>query len=64
MPRKINMKNEGRAERAQIAVDLQEEGGDTGIVDLLANLRHLCDREGLDFAELDSMAYAHYIAEM
>ena len=61
---KIKPKNEGRAERAQIAVDLQEEGGDTGIVDLLANLRHLCDREGLNFAELDSMAYAHYIAEM
>lgn len=63
MPRKINMKNDERACRAQMAVDLGEEGGDSAIVDLLANLRHLCDREGLDFAELDSMAYIHYITE-
>lgn len=63
MDRKMKQKNQDRAERAQQAVDLQEEGGDTGIVDLLANLRHLCDREGLDFAKLDRMAYAHYVLE-
>jgi hypothetical protein len=33
-------------------------------VDLLANLRHFCDVEGLDFAELDRAAYRHYSAEV
>lgn len=56
--------NQERAERAQMAVDMQEEGGEPGIVDLLANLRHLCDREGLDFSNLDRMAYQHYIEEV
>ncbi len=35
-----------------------------GIADLLADLRHLCDALGLDFAELDSRAYDHYICEL
>lgn len=63
MPRQ-KAKNQERATRAQMAVDLQEEGGDAGIIDLLANLRHLCDREGLDFDELDHMAYTHYASEL
>lgn len=37
---------------------------DEGIIDLLADLRHLCDAEGLDFAELDRMAHDHYKVEL
>lgn len=33
------------------------------IIDALANLRHLCDALGLDFAELDHLGYNHYADE-
>jgi len=36
---------------------------DTAIVDMLADLRHLCDLEELDFSAIDSRAYAHYAEE-
>ncbi len=36
------------------------EDSKTEIVDLLADLRYLCDIRGLDFAALDEMAYDHY----
>ena len=34
------------------------------VTDALADLRHLCDRRGYDFAELDRTAYSHYIEEI
>ncbi len=34
------------------------------ITDLLANIRHLCDMKGLDFALLDGDAYEHYTQEV
>jgi hypothetical protein len=34
------------------------------LTDLLADARHWCDRNGEDFAELDRIAYQHYIAEL
>jgi len=33
------------------------------IIDLLTDLRHLCDRHDLCFAGLDRIAYAHYATE-
>jgi hypothetical protein len=33
------------------------------LVDLLADLRHYCDRAGLDFAACDRAAYCHYCEE-
>lgn len=41
--------------------------GDTvadNLVDLLADARHWCDRNGQDFAELDRLAYDHYVSEL
>jgi hypothetical protein len=35
----------------------------TDVSDLLANLRHLCDQERLDYAELDTDAYDHYAVD-
>jgi hypothetical protein len=34
------------------------------IVDLLADIRHYCDRECLDFADLDHCAHRHYRKEL
>lgn len=33
------------------------------ITDMLTDLRHLCDAEGLSFADLDRMAYGLYVPE-
>ena len=53
------------AKRALIAAYNEENEPDTCIVDLLADLRHLCDALGyLDFADLDKQAYAHYAHEV
>ncbi|MBE7506221.1 MAG: hypothetical protein HS101_08030 [Planctomycetia bacterium] len=41
--------------------------GDTdadNLVDLLADARHWSDRNGQDFAELDRLAYDHYLSEL
>jgi hypothetical protein len=35
-------------------------GAEEDIAFLLGNLRHLCDREGFDFAKLDKSAYLYY----
>lgn len=45
----------------QITVDPIEV--EFNILDALANLRHLCDALGLDFANLDRVAYRHYADE-
>lgn len=38
--------------------------GREGLIDLLTDARHWCDRHGESFAELDRIAYQHYIAEL
>ena len=37
--------------------------GETVLTDLLADLRHLCDRLRLDFATLDRLASLNYVNE-
>lgn len=34
------------------------------IIDTLADIRHLCDLKGLNFGDLDRIAYRHYCAEI
>lgn len=34
-----------------------------GIIDLLTDARHWCDRHGESFAALDRIAYQHYLTE-
>jgi hypothetical protein len=34
------------------------------VVDMLTDLRHLCDGQGLDFGECDRIAYQNYLPEM
>ena len=55
--------NKARAKRTERRLPSPEEPMDWRIVDLLANMRHLCDQYDLDFAELDRRAYQHYRAE-
>ncbi len=33
------------------------------VADALADIRHLCDERGFNLAELDRIAYQHYVAE-
>jgi hypothetical protein len=40
------------------------DSGREGLIDLLTDARHWCDRHGEDFAALDRMAYQHYLAEL
>lgn len=35
-----------------------------GLIDLLTDARHWCDRHGESFAVLDRLAYQHYIHEL
>lgn len=38
-------------------------GLECGVVDILTDLRHYCDKHGLDFAEACDDSYSHYIEE-
>ena len=38
-------------------------GARCNVTDMLTDLRHLCDVNGWDFADLDRQAYEHYIGE-
>jgi len=38
-------------------------GARCNVIDMLPDLRHLCDAEGWDFADLDRQAYQHYIGD-
>lgn len=42
---------------------LDAAGVETTIVDLLAHIKHLCDRENIEFSEVDRIATMHYEAE-
>ena len=58
--------NNSRADRAEIAATFYGDKQDdlsTNIGDLLASIRHLCDRETLDFDQLSATAEIHHIAE-
>jgi hypothetical protein len=53
------------ARRCQLTLQHYNDERDTkaNLIDLLADARHWCDRNGLNFAELDRVAYQHYAAE-
>jgi hypothetical protein len=63
--------NEWRAEAAEVALRSFEEFGyepnteddETILGDLLCDVRHFCDREGLDFDMLIERSRMHYTAE-
>ena len=40
-----------------------DNGPEQDVAEILADLRHYCDRHGLDYAERDRAAYGFYLAE-
>ena len=54
--------NASRANRAFKAMSAQDYEGN--VCDLLADLHHYCDINGLDFAEEDRRARGHYLEEL
>ena len=40
-----------------------DNGPEQAVTEILADLRHFCDRHGLDYAERDRAAYGFYLAE-
>lgn len=57
--------NADRALRCNNALTAYNDEYDphANLIDLLADARHWCDRQGQNFAELDRTAYQHYLAE-
>ena len=55
-----------RAKQALSGVPTSDPARDTeaALVDLLVDLRHLCDSLGLGFAECDRVAHALYVEEL
>lgn len=60
--------NESRADQLEHALAIvsdcngedEDQGVFTDLSDLLAHVRHFCDRAGIDFGEVDSHAYRAY----
>lgn len=60
------LNNEDRAERAfnQVTRYSGDNDIETDVQDILVDLRHLCDREGIDFHRKLDMSYTHYSEEL
>lgn len=54
-----------RVKRALLASSSKAElNPGLAIADMLSDLRHLCDRLGLDFAQIDRQAHGYYRSEL
>lgn len=49
--------------RAIIKERYEIEDKRASVTDILADLRHYCDKNKLDFADCDRIAYGHYTEE-
>lgn len=59
-------RNIARSRRAQSALTVSgywDEGDSSAVVDILSDLRHLCERHGFDFADCLRVSGDHYAAE-
>lgn len=59
----MNLTIRHRADRAEKAINSYDEGGKTGLVDLLADLMHFCHLEGIDFDSAMETATMHFDCE-
>ncbi|GIW86361.1 MAG: hypothetical protein KatS3mg108_0685 [Isosphaeraceae bacterium] len=59
-------KNDRRAMRIDHVLTWCKDWGSKreGLIDLLTDARHWCDRHGEDLAGLDRLAHEHYLAEL
>lgn len=62
--KKQNATRAKRAARALASVKAYAPGTRDGLVDLLTDLMHYADREGLDFEHAASIATTHHAAEI
>lgn len=66
--RQIKRSSFYREIRKAVHKQAKQQGGDihdsTGVVDLLANVMHICDESDLDFADCERQARNHYLAEL
>jgi hypothetical protein len=64
MPKKFT-KNDRRALRVERVLTWRKDWdrGREGLIDLLTDARHWCDRHDESFADLDRIARQHYLAE-
>jgi hypothetical protein len=54
-----------RVERCEAALArYSDDNGFTSLIDFLADARHWCDANDQDYADLDRIAYQHYLAEI
>src|SRR4051794_20270510 len=62
----IQIKSSRLYKKLKRIIDNDDSLEDSGcaVSDILADLRHICDEKGFDFAELDRVGYAHYRAEI
>ena len=62
------MNNQDRADLIEKVLadhfDLSDLDPETALSDLLADARHYCDDQELDYAECDRRAYQHYSEEV
>jgi hypothetical protein len=68
MKKAIKLPNSNQQTRFRKAVAIlnkfyEHEEHLTNVVDMLTDLRHLCDVKGLDFYEAERLAYNHYVEE-
>jgi len=58
--------NDNRVNRFETAIRSYNDEWDDkcNLIDLLADARHWCDRNDFSFADLDGLAYQHYLAEI
>ncbi len=60
---KLTVSNEERATRAENALTFYEDVPEANVTDLLADLRHYCDRAGIDFDGAVQDSEMHHAAE-
>lgn len=60
----MRQQNRDKAADLENALDsLYSPGTRANVVRALRDLRHLCDRVGLDFGQLDREAYGYYLTD-
>jgi len=61
----MTLSNRKRAMRCLHAIAAySDDDVRTNLIDFLADARHWCDQHGESYAELDRIAYQHYLAEL
>ncbi len=63
-PRRTNLERANRA--LNVATEYLDDVKDvkTAVIDLLADVHHLCDKQGLDFSSMLKSARNHHAAEV